>query len=195
MVRSYHDQANEALKNQIEYDFPKLFKVDLWDNWLVDDKYPMWLGYFKKENSKALGVNHRGNWDEHQTLRNPNHDNHNKIATEEQIFEGLTKEAKRRGYKEGNHKCLVVQNEYKTSITGSQYFPNSNRLYLNGRCVFNDGVWAEIIEKPVYEWQWLMRNNNTYWLTHGYHEDVRHICRNTNNRIVKRIKETKRLRK
>ena len=31
MVRSYHEQANAALKNQIEYDFPKLFKEDLWD--------------------------------------------------------------------------------------------------------------------------------------------------------------------
>ena len=51
MVRSYHEQANAALKNQIEYDFPKLFKeqpVYEWQ-WLVkraDDTFGLTICYY-----------------------------------------------------------------------------------------------------------------------------------------------------
>jgi len=73
-------------------------------------------------------------------------------ASDQEVEEALTSEAKRRGYKNGNYKCLsvsyntqVVENENLFRLSGSQLwhgFPQPG----NSNCVFKNGKWAEILE-------------------------------------------------
>ena len=195
MVRSYHEQANAALKNQIEYDYPKLFKEDLWNKWLVDDRYPLWLGFYTKQTNTVIGISTLGGWTEYVINANPNDNKNNKPATEEQILERLTKEANKKGYKEGNHECLIGST-YSSYNNGFKYLIKKNQLFLNGNCIFNKGVWAEIIEKPVYEWQWLVSYcGGKYKLSHNHYHDLDSASQSTTGILIKRIEETKRLKK
>jgi len=166
-IKDYHAQAERSLQRRIEKDYPEVFKVDLWDKWLVDDKYPEWMGFYKKENNRLTCLNHNGLWVDTEILVNPNNDARNKPATHEQILEKLSKEAVKRGYKEGNHKCLsgsTVAGEK----TGFEYYLDTNNLYFNRNRIFNKGTWAAIAE-PVYEWQYVYRNqSNAYQVSMGF---------------------------
>lgn len=68
-------------------------------------------------------------------------------ATESEVFEALKNEAVKRGYKNGNHRCL------NSCITESRvedtyHMDNGDLWYgtnVSANCVFKKGVWAEII--------------------------------------------------
>lgn len=73
-------------------------------------------------------------------------------ATNEQVQEALINEAKKRGYKNGNHICLY--NNITNIETDNIYSYNApyNLLNLGSKCasvVFVDGKWAEIIETEL----------------------------------------------
>jgi hypothetical protein len=157
-IKDYHAQAEGSLQREIEKDYPEVFEVDLWDKWLVDDKFSNWLMFYQKENNKAIGFTTSGNWKEYELCSNPYHDNRNKPATHEQIIAMLSKEAVKRGYKEGNHKCLTGDT-VKGEKIGFEYYFGTNSLYFNRNRIFHDGTWAAIVE-PVYEWQYLCSNPN-----------------------------------
>jgi hypothetical protein len=67
----------------------------------------------------------------------------------------LIKEAIKRGYKNGNYKCLLIPS--RTHITGHDFIFHKDELRLFCRynllkgqnVIFKDGKWAEIIESEI----------------------------------------------
>lgn len=58
----------------------------------------------------------------------------------------LIKEAKKRGFKDGNFKCLIQH----TCNNGKGYIYNGGNLYLNGQCLFSKySKWAKIIIETI----------------------------------------------
>jgi len=68
-------------------------------------------------------------------------------ATEQEVFEALTNEAVKRGYKVGNFKCLL-DNQIWGYDSCQGYFLDDDGFHLDAGCVFKDGVWASIIDQP-----------------------------------------------
>ena len=70
-------------------------------------------------------------------------------ATTEEWGSALIEEARKRGYKNGNHKCL---SDWSTSeLAIDNYFLDENDLFIGkdggaNNIIFKDGVWAEIIK-------------------------------------------------
>ena len=76
-----------------------------------------------------------------------------RLATEEEVREALINEAKKRGF--NNIGDLKIKNTYGgisngfVTITNDFYYDyKGNTLRLDGAVIFNNGVWAEIIEEP-----------------------------------------------
>ncbi len=73
-------------------------------------------------------------------------------AIDKEVEEALIKEAKKRGFKKGNHKSLVKG--CSDEFNGWSFEKSSNRIYTanryeGGKCIFENGKWATIIEnKP-----------------------------------------------
>jgi hypothetical protein len=195
-IKDYHAQAEGSLQREIEKDYPEVFKVDLWDKWLVDNNFSNWLMFYQKENNKAIGVKTSGNWGEYKLCSNPNHDKRNKPATHEQVLAMLSKEAVKRGYKEGNHKCLT-SHTVKGEKIGFEYYFGTNSLYFNRNRIFHDGTWAAIVE-PVYEWQYAYRfqSDDYYQVSMAFYTSKKDFNTQTDSRLaIVKIKESKRLRK
>ena len=113
-------------------------------------------------------------------------------ATEEEVKQALIKEAIKRGFKEGarfthNEDVHAILKGDVSEIHSDFFEIKNNTFMIDGWEIFNDGKWAEIIEEPVYEYQWL-RNCNT--VTRNFHTDYEKT-----SYFVKPIEETKRLRK
>lgn len=75
-------------------------------------------------------------------------------ASDEEVKESLLAEAKRRGYKDGNYKCLVGKTMAHSD--NYRYHPENNKVtsgYVNGcaNVVFDDGKWAKIEETKQTE--------------------------------------------
>lgn len=69
-------------------------------------------------------------------------------ATYEEVEQVLTQEAKRRGYKVGNSKCLYDGAIWDfDSGQGYRYIEKDNELILDSSVVFKNGEWAEIIQE------------------------------------------------
>jgi hypothetical protein len=195
-IKDYHAQAEGSLQREIEKDYPEVFKVDLWDKWLVDDGYPEWMSFYEKEQNYVTGLDSSGVWFEQVKVSDPNKSERNKPATHEQILEKLSKEAVKRGYKEGNHKCLTGDT-VKGEKIGFEYYSDTNNLYFNRNRIFHDGTWAAIVE-PVYEWQYLCRSPSAgvYGVSTAFYTSKKDFNTQNKDRIViSKIKESKRLRK
>ncbi len=76
-------------------------------------------------------------------------------ATEEEIFMALANEADKRGYKEGNYKCLYLPDETEKHKEGYYYDVCYNKLWTGfeveviSNKIFDNGTWAEIIEPKL----------------------------------------------
>ena len=196
-IKDYHAQAEGYIKLEIEKDYPEVFKVDLWDKWLVNDTEPVWMAFYNKEKNYFTGLNSIGVWFEKVRVSDPNKNELNKPATQEQILEMLSKEAVKRGFKEGNHKCLNNKNTLVGVVTGFNYCERTNSLLFNWNVIFKDGTWAAIID-PVYEWQYVYRSHSdSYQVSMGFYTDKKDFNAQANSRLlaISKIKETKRLRK
>ena len=76
-----------------------------------------------------------------------------RLATEEEVSEALINEAKKRGFNNiGNLKIKntvgSISNGFVTTTNDFYYYYKGNTLRLDGAVIFNNGVWAEIIEEP-----------------------------------------------
>lgn len=143
-VLSLHHKSKPAFK------ISDFYRPELFTGWAKDDSYPGWMMYFKNDKANfgfdSFGIwvgeyNYECNYSEHQTIR---------PATHEEIEKHLIQEAKRRGYKGGN----TIKGIHGTthSIPGNilfRYDPENDRLLTVVGCiVYEDGQWAEIVEKP-----------------------------------------------
>ena len=118
-------------------------------------------------------------------------------ATNKEVKEALIKEAKKRGYKNGNYKCLEDPNltrdiENAIYVVKDGCLLVKDGIYIN--TIFDDGKWAEIIEEPVYEYRWI--NNDK--VEEGYYA-IATTCKDIKDSLYitidhKPITETKRIR-
>jgi len=126
--------------------FPEVFESDLVDvRWY---KYNNTLFNYQK-NGNVYGFL-RGVW------KNDNNWFWNSsigvvTATLQEIQDALEKEAVRRGFEEGNYKCLVLPDHTHKNCTIFKYDDDLNQLFLTNEktgaanVVFQKGNWAQII--------------------------------------------------
>jgi hypothetical protein len=149
-----HKEACSTWKENIEKEFPKLFKTDKLETgkWY---KTPGGTIFFSEEiihNIKVsditrlygYGVDDEGDW------RDSFWGDYNwELATDKEVEEALIKQAKKRGFKNGNYQCLSSPNWTITEVKDNYIFEN-NSLWMGvkgySNCVFTNGKWAEIIK-------------------------------------------------
>lgn len=132
------------------------YQPELFTGWAKDDGHPKWMMYFK-DNVPEFWFNVLGEWCDEiglEVFRYSEYQ-HNRPATHEEIERRLTEEAIKRGYKEG--KTIIESantRDTHVSIRGPKFHltispeHSVNALFLGDRCIFSNGKWAEIIEKP-----------------------------------------------
>lgn len=130
------------------------YQPELFTGWAKDDSYPGWMMYFR-DDVPEFGFNVLGKWRAGIGLEVFMYSEYRRIrpATHEEIESTLIKEAKRRGYKKGNYKCLELPS-YTHDVTNCFYYNEEENKLHHGEeggatnVVFKDGQWAEIIEQP-----------------------------------------------
>jgi len=198
-IKGYYNDACQSFKTRIEKDFPSLFKVTLQvGKWYKTKEYENFLIFLKKDaDFSNYGFNTIGEWS--NELGMASRDSLTP-ATDEEVSTALIAEAKRRGYKKGNHKCLsfcATCNPVK-----SKYFFQLGDIWIGetDKCnlIFERGVWAEIIkEEPVYEWQYVYYDSEdeTHGLTVGFYKSKKDFSRRLYDLTpIHKLKESKRIR-
>ena len=196
-IKSYHKDACESLKTRIEKDFPALFEVKLevgkWYKYKnnYDDCLMVWNG------SKNTYGFYNGVYSE--TLHFINI--FDKMpATDEEVSTALIAEAKRRGYKSGNHECLTFFGAVER--IKEEFFFEHGKIVIGrrnlGNLIFDKGVWAEIIkEEPVYEWQYVYYDSRYkgYAVSHWFYKSKKDFLKAMPNlKPLHKVKESKRIR-
>jgi len=93
----------------------------------------------------AYGFNYKGEWRDNKEF-GPYIGNE-EPATDSEVLEALTNEAKKRGFKEG----VYIKNIYGTSKINNKEFESKGfsfdeqELFLDGFLIFSKGIWATII--------------------------------------------------
>ena len=127
-VKGFIQDENLEAKPKLEF-----------NRWIVDSDYPDWLYFYGK--GVQYGVNEDGEWSStHVEGIKPLSRITERYATDEEILEGISKIAIKKGYKEG------VKIEGYTCKTTSDFFWNNDILYLGGIPIFRRGKWADFIE-------------------------------------------------
>jgi len=118
----------------------------------------------EKRNLKGFGVSYAGNWFDcrKETLHYGNIEESKDWtpATDSEVEEALTNEAKKRGFKEG----VCFTTPFSDSGTGNTFESfldfniNHNSLWVysteklaNRRIIFKDGIWSEIVKTYTKE--------------------------------------------
>ena len=96
-------------------------------------------------NYKGCGVDYIGNWYDNDNWVWGLDDSYRE-ATQQEIEEILIKEARSRGYKEGQFIKSFVYGESRLSGNGEgfRFDKKKNRLWYNSNILFQDGKWAEV---------------------------------------------------
>lgn len=74
------------------------------------------------------------------------------LATDKEVETALINEVKKRGYKNGNYKCLLLPHSTHNTNEDFDYRPKDNELALGAtfsNIVFSNGKWAEIMKEPI----------------------------------------------
>jgi hypothetical protein len=137
----------------------RYFKKVLIDNTDVKDNEKLKIGkwyrhknnctVFKDTSSTGYGTDFVGNWSNSVSISIPENW---RLATDEEIEEVLIKEAKKRGYKEGNFYDRWGVTKGSSNVEGycCYYRDSFTSLTFNLGYVFCEGKWAEIVEEPEY---------------------------------------------
>ena len=145
-----HKEACSEWKQNIEQEFPKLFKSEeLYNGWYKDSQNE-WCMFFQ-DGMMEYGFNTDGNWrGDIKHFYSPIYSDYK--ATDKEVEEALIKEAKKRGFKKGD----VIKGEFHKSFNGlmiddydmdsPSYIPNSNMFALGNKVLFKKGKWETIIE-------------------------------------------------
>jgi hypothetical protein len=76
------------------------------------------------------------------------------LATEEQVLKFMISEAKKRGYKNGNYKCMCIP-KYTAKTKENSFLFEDGKLWQgthsNANLIFEKGKWAEIIQTITKE--------------------------------------------
>lgn len=144
-------------KQSFEKMFPEAFKEDkkelpkYFTGWLKSSNTEdeQWLGY-SVEGTVKYGIDSNGYWFCGNDAKIECGDYE---ASEQEVTEALTKEAVKRGYKNGNHRCLDSSITEK-NVADMYEFKEGLLWYGNiasANCVFKNGKWAEVSETIAKE--------------------------------------------
>ncbi len=149
VVNDYY--VDEKLKEW----FPEAFKVKL-EVGMVIKKINSDREWIVKvcDNYRLYGININGNYfdsiKDKETIELILNNEENKEATTQEWESALIEEAKKRGYKNVNYKCLFQPSNTTKNIETHTYYISGDCLWFgsgeNGNQVFREGVWAEIIK-------------------------------------------------
>jgi hypothetical protein len=146
--------SEEILKKEC----PKLFESEIEINnyyWVKHENLQNSLVFIQgKEVEYTYGFNHYFEWTEiyrNNLLHTKYKKDIIKKATPQEVETALIKEAKNRGYVDGNYKCLRGE----TKQNRKRFYYNlemnelriANEYYYN--VIFQNGTWATIIETPT----------------------------------------------
>lgn len=151
-------RLRSGLTQKLKELFPDVLKTELeYGKWIVDDCAPNWIMFFVSP-TERYGIADKGNWHEDKDNDNISHCLNmkgNRYATEQEVTEALTKEAVKRGFKEGvwfyglygNGKRY--NNLNKINNNHSNFFMFDGNLCIGDKDdyfrIFVNGIWSEII--------------------------------------------------
>ena len=204
-IKSYHNDACQSLKTRIEKDFPALFEPTLevgkWYKYSDIENWKICLTEVNGKDIRAYGFSRVSNFMETWTCGLRHELDELIPCTDEEVSTALIAEAKRRGFKSGNHKCLTIFTCHK-QVKQDFFFLDGNLWIgekVNCNLIFRDGVWAEIVkEEPVYEWQYVFydADSRTYGLTMAFYTSKKDFLKTLDNlkpihkeKVSKRIRE------
>lgn len=96
------------------------------------------------------GFGYSGSWEEKNLYDNLLNDKDFVPATKEEVETALIAEAKKRGFKEDvSWKFNDSIIEYRAFDDNFFFHYGYNILYIGSYAVFNNGIWAKIIEEPL----------------------------------------------
>ena len=166
-------------------------------NWYKDGKALVYCNSLFDNDIIGYGFSFNGNWHSYNEV--PFMGGNWALATDKEVEDALIKEAKRREFKEGvDVKWHSLDEVWRNSQGKFHYCKDMNSLYFGNYSIFEDGKWADIIEEPVYEYQWLVSDdNNTRFktVTPSYYTSSSEASLRVNGNVYNKIEETKRIRK
>ena len=162
-IKKAHSAACSEWKENIEKEFPKLFKEDalVVGKWYINIDGLKCLHFVTKiTDSKeyfAYGFSFSNEWKNNKGFGSVNdYTNKNfRPATDKEVEEALIKEAKKRGFKEGVRiKSKWMTNISANNLNGKFVFDNKFELCAEANrlmkyTIFEKGVWAEIIKETI----------------------------------------------
>jgi hypothetical protein len=167
-IKKAHSAACSEWKENIEKEFPKLFKKEEINGWYKSKEVKGWCVFLENEISR-YGFDSLGNWFEGEDYTYKLEKDDYK-ATDKEVEEALIKEAKRRGFFNiGNifKSCFDDNNEvrdiskYDSSTDIGYYYVVRDGLRSNGLNTFSKfcsnpliyqfGKWATIVETITKE--------------------------------------------
>ena len=131
-----------------------LFSEDKLNKWLVNDNSKLWLGFTDGE-GLFYGIDAFGNsfYFENEEYRIKESD---RVATESEVQERLTKLALKLGYCERQSECLSGYGSYKIDLESITFdFRNGDNTLLiedincKRNVIFDNGIWADFICEPT----------------------------------------------
>ena len=150
-IKRAHEEACSDWKLEIETEFPKLFPKakHTESGWYMANCNDStgYLCYFTNPSNSLAGeywIAKSGSWNTGGLFTDIE-----RPATDKEVEDALIKEAKKRGYKEGNYKCLSESG--KTYDHCSNYKSENEKLFSgwssdSRNILFKEGKWATIIE-------------------------------------------------
>ena len=142
-IKKAHSAACSDWKENIEKEFPKLFKKEEIYGWYKSKEEKCWCVFLENGISR-YGFDSFGGWFEGEDYTYKLEKDDYK-ATDKEVEEALIKEAKKRGFKEGVlTDCGAIGNRFK-----HQFRPNENTFYFSNIRVFQNGKWLEIIKETI----------------------------------------------
>jgi hypothetical protein len=140
----YGTTGNLYLHSKLTTWFPDAFKVEFeaGNVYKLRDMIIIFKGNQEAYGfSDGIWFNNEG-WELHE-----NKSEWQEATTEEWGF-ALIEEAKKRGYKNGNYKCLALPS--CTELVSNDFFIENQELWIGdlhrGNMIFQNGIWAEIIK-------------------------------------------------
>ena len=145
--------AKELLQKFIPEAFETKLEVGRWYKLKDNPKILALYDCFKHHRPYAYIFNEKGDYEYRVEFSLFELPTYWELATEEEVREALINEAKKRGFNNiGNLKIKntvgSISNGFVTITNDFYYDYKGNTLRLDGAIIFNNGVWAEIIEEP-----------------------------------------------
>ena len=150
-IKKAHSAACIEWKENIEKEFPKLFKEDKAPyGWYFASDSKVFLYYFDG-NTITYGFNWSGQFSDNLMVSGK----HGIKATDKEVEEAFIKEAKKRGFKGGVRiKSKWLPNISAHKLIGKFMFDDKFELCCRASnlslwTIFKDGAWAEIIKDTI----------------------------------------------